>query len=74
MKNAKLQKEINALAKLEMVEGELFISVQTKATNGKELNEISDSTLASIEVPKGFEQHDNMLSRKGLRIYISFTK
>ena len=74
MKNAKLQKEINALAKLEMVEGELFLSVETKATTGKELMEITDSMLASIEVPKGFERYDNMLSRKGLRIYISFKR
>jgi hypothetical protein len=39
MKNAKLQKEINSLAKCEMITGELFIEIIVKANNYKELQE-----------------------------------
>lgn len=74
MKNEKLQKEINLIAKLNMIEGELFIEVQTNAVNGKELETISEATLNSLSIPEGFERNDNRISRKGLKIYISFNK
>ena len=74
MTNAKLQKEINSIAKLNMIEGELFIEVQTNAINGKELEAISEATLSEIEIPKGFTKSENLIYRKGLKIYISFTK
>ena len=74
MKNSKLQKEINSIAKLNMIEGELYIEVQTKAVNGKELEEITEATLNKITIPEGFERNDNRIYRKGLKIYISFTK
>jgi hypothetical protein len=74
MSNAKLQKEINSIAKLSMIEGELFIEVQTNALSGKELEAISEATLNSLSIPEGFEISDNRISRKGLKIYISFKK
>jgi hypothetical protein len=74
MTNAKLQKEINSIAKLSMIEGELFIEVQTNAVNGKELETISEATLKSLSIPEEFERNDNRISRKGLKIYISFKK
>lgn len=74
MKNTKLQKEINQIAKLAMITGELFIEVKTTATNYKEVEEIAEATLTEIETPEGFERNENKIYRKGLTIYISFTK
>jgi len=74
MTNTKLQKEINSIAKLNMIEGELFIEVQTNAKNGLELEQIAESTLKTLLIPEGFEVSDNRISRKGLKIYISFKK
>ena len=74
MINTKLQKEINSIAKLNMIEGELFIEVQTNAKNGLELEQIAESTLKTLLIPEGFEVRDNRISRKGLKIYISFKK
>jgi hypothetical protein len=70
----KLQKEINSLAKLSMIEGELFIQVKVEATNYNELEEISELILNSIVMPEGFNRNENLVSRKGLKIYISFIK
>jgi len=74
MKNAKLQKEVNALAKCEMIMGELYISIDVKTNTFKELNEKGESTLKDLIVPKGFKITDNLLYRKDLKIWISFRK
>jgi hypothetical protein len=74
MTNAKLQKEINSIAKLNMIEGELYIVGETKANSNKEVETISEKTLSEIEIPEGFKKSENLLYRKGLKIYISFTK
>ena len=70
----KIQKELNKLATLEMISGELFLTVETMAKDLKELDQISDEVLAEIEAPKGFKKFENQIYRKGLNIYISFTK
>lgn len=74
MKNAKLQREINSIAKLSMITGELFIEVELKAKNGLELNEKCDSILNSLVIPEGFSICENQVYRKDLDIYISFKK
>jgi len=74
MKNTKLQKEINALAKLSMITGELFIVVDVKAKNGLELNDKGDEMLSNLIIPEIFEISENLVYRKDLKIYISFTK
>ena len=74
MKNAKLQKEINSLARLNMITGELFIEVDVKAETGLELEEKSDATLNSLIIPEGLEISENLVYRKDLKVYISFRK
>jgi len=74
MKNSKLQKEINSLAKLSMITGELFIEVAIKADSYLELNEKCDSILESLIVPESFEISENLVYRRELNIYISFKK
>ena len=74
MKASKLQNQINQIAKLDMIEGELFIEIKTNAVNYAQVDEISMATLNDLTVPTGFERAENMIYRKGLRIYISFTK
>ena len=74
MKNSKLQKEINSLAKLTTISGELFVEVEVKAKNGLELNEKCDSILEGLIVPENFEISENLVYRKELNIYISFKR
>ncbi len=74
MKNAKLQKEINSIAKLSMITGELFIEVDIKAENGLELEEKSEAILSNLVMPEGLEISENLVYRKELKIYISFRK
>jgi len=74
MKNAKLQKEINSLAKLTMITGELFTVVDVKAKSGLELNDKGDEILSNLIIPEIFEISENLVYRKDLKIYISFTK
>ena len=74
MKNAKLQKEINSIAKLSMITGELFIEVDVKAENGLELEEKSEAILSNLIVPEGLKISENLIYRKELKIYISFRK
>lgn len=74
MKNAKLQKEINSLAKCEMITGELFIEIAVKANNYKELEEKQEGILKDLIIPKGLKISDNLLYKKDLKIYISFKK
>lgn len=75
MKNAKLQKEINSIAKLSMmVTGELFIEVDVKAENGLELEEKSEAILSNLIVPEGLKISENLIYRKELKVYISFRK
>lgn len=74
MKNAKLQKEVNSLAKCEMITGELFIEIAVKANNYKELEEKQESILKDLIIPKGLSIIDNLIYRKDLKIYISFKK
>ena len=72
--NAKLQKEINSLAKCEMITGELFIQIAVKANSYKELEEKQETILNGLITPKGLKLNDNILYRKDLKIYISFKK
>ena len=72
--NAKLQKEINSLAKCEMITGELFIEIAIKANSYKELEEKQETILNGLITPKGLKLNDNILYRKDLKIYISFKK
>ena len=72
--NAKLQKEINSLAKCEMITGELFIEIAIKANSYKELEEKQETILNGLITPKGLKLNDNLLYRKDLKIYISFKK
>ena len=72
--NAKLQKEINSLAKCEMITGELFIEIAIKANSYKELEEKQETILKGLITPKGLKLNDNILYRKDLKIYISFKK
>ncbi len=72
--NNKLQKEINSLAKLNMISGELFIVIETKAANYNELDVISEDALNALTMPEGFKRYENTVSRKGLVIHISFKK
>jgi len=74
MKNSKLQKEINSISKLKMITGELFIVVNVKALNWLDLEEKSTSILENLIIPEGLEINENLVSRKELRIYISFKK
>lgn len=74
MKNEKLQREINQIAKLNMVTGELFIEVELKVKNGLELNEKSDLILSNLVIPEGLNICENQVYRKDLNIYISFRK
>ena len=74
MKNSKLQKEINSIAKLSMITGELFIEVDVKAKNGLELEEKIDATLSNLIIPEGLEISENLVYRKDLKVYISFRK
>ena len=74
MKNAKLQKEINSIAKLSMITGELFIEVDVKAENGLELEEKSEAILSNLIVPEGLKISENLIYRKELKVYISFRK
>ena len=74
MKNVKLQREINLIAKLSMITGELFIEVDTKAKNGLELEEKSEAILSNLIIPKGLEINENLVYRKDLKVYISFRK
>ena len=74
MKNSKLQKEINSIAKLSMKTGELFIEVEVKAENGLELETKSEEILNSLVIPEGLEISENLVYRKELKIYISFRK
>ena len=74
MKNSKLQKEINSIAKLRMITGELFIEVELKVANGLELEEKSEEVLSNLVVPEGLEISENLVYRKNLQIYISFRK
>jgi len=74
MKHTKLQKEINSIAKLSMITGELFIEVDVKAKSGLELEAKSDATLNSLIIPEGLEIRENLIYRKDLNIYISFRK
>ncbi|MBT3209887.1 MAG: hypothetical protein HN347_16205 [Bacteroidetes bacterium] len=74
MKNSKLQKEINSIAKLNMITGELFIEVDVKAENGLELEAKSEEILNSLVIPEGLEISENLVYRKELKIYISFRK
>jgi hypothetical protein len=74
MKNIKLQREINKIAKLSMITGELFIEVEVKAENGLELEEKSEAILANLVIPEGLEISENQVYRKDLSVYISFRK
>jgi len=74
MKNSKLQKEINSIAKLRMITGELFIEVELKVANGLELEEKSEEVLSNLVVPEGLEISENLIYRKDLNVYISFRK
>ena len=74
MKNSKLQKEINSIAKLNMIIVELFIEVDVKAANGLELESKSEEILNSLVIPEGLEISENLVYRKELKIYISFRK
>ena len=74
MTNAKLQKEINSLAKCEMITGELSIEIAVKANSYKELEEKQETILKGLITPKGLKLNDNLLYRKDLKIYISFKK
>ena len=65
MKNAKLQKEINSIAKLSMITGELFIEVDVKAENGLEFEEKSEAILSNLVIPEGLEISENLVFRKG---------
>ena len=70
----KLQKEINSIAKLSMITGELFIEVDVKAENGLELEEKSEAILSNLIVPEGLKISENLIYRKELKVYISFRK
>lgn len=74
MKNAKLQKEINSIAKLSMATGELFIEVEIKAKNSLEFEGKSNDILSSLIMPEGMKISENLIYKKGLKIYISFRK
>jgi hypothetical protein len=74
MKNIKLQKELNQIAKLSMISGEIFIVVSTNAADYKELDEVSESTLSELVIPEGFDRNENLISRNELKIYVSFKK
>jgi hypothetical protein len=74
MKASQLQSEINTIAKLKMTEGELFIQVKTNAINYAQVEEITETTLNELTVPTGFIRTYNVISKKGLNIFISFTK
>ena len=74
MKNSKLQKEINSIAKLSMITGELFIEVELKAKNGLELNDKCELILSNLVIPEGLEISENLVYRKDLKVYISFRK
>jgi hypothetical protein len=70
----KLQKEINAIAKLNMISGELYIALEVKAKSYNELNVISEYIIDNIQAPTGFNKEDNMIYNDKVKIYISFTK
>jgi hypothetical protein len=72
MKN--LQKELNAIAKLKMITGDIFLSVELKVDNYKELDLKSDEILNSLETPKEFKRRDNLFYSHRVQIFISFTK
>lgn len=73
MKKEKLQKEINTIAKLN-VTGELYIEIELKVENYKELEEKSDSILEGLMIPEGLTKNENYFYKKDLTIYISFKK
>lgn len=74
MKNTKLQSEINMISKCKMITGELYIVVDVKANNYKELEEAQESILSNLIMPEGLNISNNIISRKKLVIYISFKK
>jgi len=70
----KLQKEINTIAKLNISTGELYVIVEIKATNYREIEEKSNLILSNLVTPEGFELSESLLYKKDLKVYISFKK
>lgn len=70
----KLQKEINGISKLTMISGEIYLVAKVTYTNYNELEIMMEKYLSEIEIPLGFTRNENLLSKDGLKIYISFEK
>jgi hypothetical protein len=74
MKNTKLQSEINMISKCKMITGELYIVVDLKVSNYKELEEMQESILSNLIMPDGLSISENVVYRKDLKVFISFQK
>ena len=69
-----LQKELNAIAKLKMITGDVFLVAEIKAKDYLELDKRSNEILSELETPIGLNKQENCFYNKNVNIYISFTK
>jgi hypothetical protein len=69
-----LQKELNAIAKLKMITGDVFLVAEIKAKDYLELDKMSNEILSELETPIGFKKSENLFYNGKIDIYISFTK
>lgn len=72
MKLQQIQKEINNIAKCNMISGSLSLNVDIEASNYKEFEQQQNYILQNIVLPIGFDQTENVIDRKGLSIILFF--
>jgi hypothetical protein len=73
MKEVKeLQREINLISKCKNITGEIYIEIEIKAKDYKEIDEKIEIILNKLIVPEGFQKDENLIYKKYLKIYIYF--
>ena len=74
MKVSAIQKEINLLAKLNLVSGEVTLNIIIPCENYAQLNDKQNEILSQIICPEGFKQNDNFIYRKGFSVWLYFSR
>ena len=70
----KAQKEINAISKLQMIEGKIYLTIEVTAKDSLEFVKNSNLIIDSLTAPVGFRKLENSIYKNELEIIISTTK